>query len=145
MTNLDAGTIALFLDIERSISAKPGGTLDLHISNRGEKFKPQTPMYVIGGVVPGIAYKSSEFESMDADQYASFIKALTDLIKRGEDAGAMVVGWWENDGIVYFDVSQTIDANLYSINLPLNLARKWDQQAIGLYLNGEYAHTINVV
>lgn len=144
MTNLDAGTIAMLALTVASIDAN-GGSIDLHTDNRGNDYAPKNPTYLVGGVVPGIAYKSSELATMNPEQFGDIALALTGMIIQGENAGGTVVGWWENDGIVYFDVSEEIDADVFSIKLALNLAYKRNQQAIGLYLGGKYAHTINAV
>lgn len=139
---LAARTIAHFVSLHQSIDATGGGSLDLHIENRGNVYTPKVPTYLVAGVVPGIAYKTSEFVNQTPEQYEAFIQALTKMITEGEKAGATVVGWWEDDGIVYFDVSEEIDAEVFSIKLALNLAQRRNQLGIGLYLNGEYAHTI---
>jgi len=143
---LNAGTIALFVSIDQSIRIG-GGSIDLHTENRGNKYAPKNPTYVVGGVVPGLAYHSFEFVNQSPDKFNDFIKSLTNLIEQGEQAGGTVVGWWTDPKTdsVHFDVSDEYNAEFNTIKLPVKVATQRGEIAIGLFLNGEYAHTINVL
>ena len=120
-----------------------GGTLDLHISHQGDNFAPKRPTYVIGGVVKSVTRPLNYFRETQPD-WSEFFSELVGMIEEGIDRGATTVGWWLDEGIVYFDAGTDHDVESTQLGWVLAEAHRRNEKAVGLYVGGKFSTELYV-